>query len=100
MVTKPDQLQTKTFWVAAGWRALRTFAQSLLTVLGVDATQLLNADALAVLVTGLVAGLISILTSIVFGIPEAPKPDLTGPPETITDTGITETTTSETGETL
>ena len=86
MATKPDQLQTKNFWVAAGWRALRTFAQSLLTVLAVDATDILTADAGAVLITGLAAGLVSLLTSVVFGIPEAPKSDLTGPPETLTDT--------------
>lgn len=78
---RPDQLQTKNFWVATGWRSLRTFAQSLLSLISVNATDLLTTNAPTILVTSLVASLVSVLTSIVAGIPEAPKPDPIQPPE-------------------
>jgi Putative lactococcus lactis phage r1t holin len=65
---------TKDFWAATALRALRTFAQSLLTLGGADLVGLIEGDWWSVLLTSAGMAAASVLTSIVAGIPEAPRP--------------------------
>jgi hypothetical protein len=55
---------TYPFWRAATERAVKSFAQSLLAVLGVGGLGLLNVDWLTALSTAGMATLLSVLTSI------------------------------------
>jgi hypothetical protein len=76
----------KAFWKAALNRALRTVAQTLVgsiptgVIVTAEMVKGLNINALwavlAWLVTGLLAGLASILTSLGWGIPEANSPEM------------------------
>jgi hypothetical protein len=68
-----DQLATRSFWTAASMRAVRTFAQGILVVAGAGAV-LFSASWLDILLSALGMALVSLLTSIVTGIPEAPSP--------------------------
>ena len=59
----------KNWWKATGWRALRTVAQTALATIGTT-TVLTGVDWLLVLNTTALAGVLSVLTSIIKGIPE------------------------------
>lgn len=62
----------KEFWKAAFIRAIRTVAQTALATLGTAAvTDYINWP--AVISSALLAGVLSLLTSITTGLPEAPK---------------------------
>ena len=60
----------KEFWIAAGWRAVRTICQTALSFLAIGMT-VTEVNWLVLASTSLVAGVISILTSVVTGLPEA-----------------------------
>lgn len=67
---------TKEFWKAALIRAIRTTAQTALAMLGTAAVNdYINWG--GVIGSSLLAGVLSILTSITTGLPEAPKPETT-----------------------
>jgi hypothetical protein len=74
-----DELATRAFWTAAGLRALRSFAQALLTLGGGDAAGLLSLGWERVLLAAAGYAVTSVLTSVVVGIPEAPSPPPTSP---------------------
>lgn len=59
----------KQFWKAAGIRALRTVAQTAIATIGTTAV-LEDVRWLAVLSASVLAGLLSLLTSIATGLPE------------------------------
>ena len=63
-------MKNKNWWKAAGWRALRTVAQTALATIGTTSV-LTGVDWLLVLNTTALAGILSVLTSIIKGIPEA-----------------------------
>lgn len=60
---------TKDFWVASANRAIRTVAQTMIASIGTSAV-LSDVNWGYVLSASILAGVISILTSIVIGIPE------------------------------
>lgn len=60
---------TKEFWVAAAIRAVRTIAQTAVSVIGVSAV-MSEVDWLYVGSASLLAGILSVLTSIATGLPE------------------------------
>lgn len=60
---------TKEFWVAALIRAVRTIAQTAVSVIGVSAV-MSEVDWLYVGSAALLAGILSVLTSIATGLPE------------------------------
>ena len=60
---------TKEFWVAAGIRALRTVAQTAVATIGTTAV-IQDVDWIMVASTSLLAGILSVLTSIATGLPE------------------------------
>lgn len=60
---------TKEFWIAAGIRALRTICQTAVSVIGVSAV-MSEVDWLYVGSASLLAGILSVLTSIATGLPE------------------------------
>ena len=61
---------SKTFWRAAGIRALRTFAQTAVATIG-TAAMLSQVNWLGVASASTLAAILSILTSIATGLPEA-----------------------------
>ena len=61
---------TAEFWKAAAMRALRTVCQSAIAAIGTSAV-ISQVDWLTVGSTALLAGILSILTSIATGLPEA-----------------------------
>ena len=63
---------TKEFWKAALNRAVRTIAQTTLAMIG-TATLIQQLDWYMIGGTALLAGLVSILTSITTGLPEVSK---------------------------
>lgn len=62
----------KEFWKAAVNRAIRTVCQTALALIG-TATFMQDLNWVNVASASLLAGIISILTSVVSGLPEAPK---------------------------
>ena len=62
-------MKNKNWWKAAAWRALRTVAQAALATIGTTYV-LTGVDWLLVLNTTALAGILSVLTSIIKGIPE------------------------------
>lgn len=69
-----DELTTARFWRAAGLRALRSFAQAFLTLGGLAGANLFSLAWQATLGAAAALALASLLTSVAFGIPEAPDP--------------------------
>ena len=63
-------MKNKNWWKAAAWRALRTVAQTALATIGTTSV-LTGVDWLLVLNTTALAGILSVLTSMIKGIPEA-----------------------------
>lgn len=61
---------TKEFWIAAGIRAIRTICQTAVSVIGVSAV-MSEVDWLYVGSASLLAGILSVLTSVATGLPEA-----------------------------
>lgn len=62
----------RDFWKAAGIRALRTVAQTAIAAIGTSAL-VEDVNWLAVGSAAVLAGILSLLTSIATGLPEAPK---------------------------
>lgn len=60
---------TKEFWIAAAIRAVRTIAQTAVSVIGVSAV-MSEVDWLYAGSASLLAGILSVLTSIATGLPE------------------------------
>lgn len=60
----------KTFLKYAGFRALRTFAQTFISTIGTTAVVLTDVNWKVVLSASLLASVVSIATSVAFGIPE------------------------------
>ena len=58
---------TAQFWKATAERAIKTFAQALLAILGAGGAKLLDVDFVGGLLAALMAAVISVLTSIVGG---------------------------------
>ena len=63
---------TKEFWKAAGIRALRTVAQTAIATIGTTA-MIQDVNWMMVGSASLLSGILSVLTSIVTGLPEAPE---------------------------
>ena len=63
---------TKEFWVAAGIRALRTICQTAVATIGTTAV-IQDVNWVVVGSSALLSGILSILTSIATGLPEAPE---------------------------
>jgi len=57
-------LLTKEFWIGTLERAIKTFAQTLLALVGTDAVGVLNVDITQSILASLAAASISVLTSI------------------------------------
>lgn len=57
-------LLSKEFWIGAIERAIKTFAQTLLALVGTDAVGVLNVDIAQSVLASLAAAGISVLTSI------------------------------------
>jgi len=62
----------KEFWKAAGIRALRTVAQTAIATIGTTA-MIQDVNWMMVGSASLLSGILSVLTSIVTGLPEAPE---------------------------
>ena len=62
---------TKSFWKAAGIRALRTFAQCALAYIG-SASLLSQVNWLGVVSAAIMGAILSVLMSVATGLPEAP----------------------------
>lgn len=61
---------TKKFWKAAGIRAIKTFCQTFASTVGTTAVVLSDVNWTVVLSASALAGVLSIATSVGFGIPE------------------------------
>ena len=71
-------LASKAFWAAAGERAVKTFAQTAVSLLVVGATGVLDVDWQAVGSASALAALVSLLTSIGSDAATGDGPSLTG----------------------
>ena len=58
-------MRTKSFWIDAAERTIRTIAQSLLALMGTDALGIVGLDWMQMGSVAIGAGLMSLLTSIV-----------------------------------
>lgn len=65
-----NRIESLDFWKNSGYRALRTFCQTAIALIG-TATIVQQVDWLFVLSGSSLAAIMSILTSIVLGIPES-----------------------------
>lgn len=74
-----NNVTSPSFWAAAGIRALRTFVQALIALAGLNLADLFSARWQAIVLSALVTTVLSILTSIGVGIPEAPNDTPNGP---------------------
>lgn len=63
----------KEFWKAAGIRAIKTMAQTAVALIGTNAVGVTEVDWLGVASGAALSGVLSILTSVATGLPEAPK---------------------------
>ncbi|WP_062215716.1 holin [Streptomyces sp. NBRC 109706] len=76
-------MTTWTFWRATLERAVRTFAQALVAVLGADAVDVLSVDWPAALATAAGAALLAVLTAVATpggpGATETPTPSRSDP---------------------
>lgn len=63
------EIMTKEFWIAAGIRALRTVCQTAISVIGTTAL-IQDVNWVVVGSSALLAGILSVLTSIATGLPE------------------------------
>ena len=61
---------TKQFWYSASIRALRTICQTAISLIGTSAVIISEVDWAYILSASLLAGILSILTSIATGLPE------------------------------
>ncbi len=68
----------KKFLIASGERALKTFFQTLVALLGTDATGLVNVDILASLQIAVWASVLSVLSSFASASVGKPGPSLVG----------------------
>ena len=64
-----NKILTKEFWIAAGIRALRTICQTAISVIGTTAL-LQDVNWIVVGSSAVLAGILSVLTSIATGLPE------------------------------
>lgn len=71
----------KKWAFSAAMRAIRTMAQSALAIIGTDMIGLLDVQWLAVASSALMAGVTSVLMSVVLGIPEAKDENGNGIPD-------------------
>lgn len=63
----------KQFWIAAGIRAVKTMSQTAIALIGTNAVGVTEVDWIGVASGAALSGVLSILTSIATGLPEAPK---------------------------
>ena len=63
----------KQFCIAAGIRAVKTMAQTAVALIGTNAVGVTEVDWIGVASGAALSGVLSILTSIATGLPEAPK---------------------------
>lgn len=63
----------KQFWIAAGIRAVKTMAQTAVALIGTNAVGVTEVDWIGAASGAALSGVLSILTSIATGLPEAPK---------------------------
>ena len=61
----------KDFWKCALIRAIRTFCQSLVTLIGTEAVNIIDIDWLTILGISATTAVMSILTSVATGLPES-----------------------------
>lgn len=64
-----EQLKNKKWWNAAGTRAIKTMAQTLVSTVGVSAAVLSDVNWVVVLSAAALAGILSLCTSVA-GLPE------------------------------
>ena len=76
----------KSFWKAAAIRAIRTVAQTAVATIGTSAV-IEQVNWMAVLSASALAGILSILTSIATGLPEAAQIEQKQPPDEDEDDG-------------
>jgi hypothetical protein len=62
---------TKEFWIAAGIRAIKTMAQTAVALIGTNAVGVTEVDWVGVASGAALSGVLSILTSVATGLPEA-----------------------------
>lgn len=72
-------MRTKQFWESTAERAVRTFAQSLVALIGVNAVSIMDLDWQQYLGVSATSALLSLLTSVAAsGVGDAESPSLVG----------------------